>query len=90
VGRTEGRPAPSAGCRNALASLGWGTARPTVNDVFPDRVTHKAWMLLSGAGARVALTQRLSAFADVRVGIQGELDVIALRVPIRGGLAFRF
>jgi hypothetical protein len=47
-------------------------------------------VLLFGAGARVALTTRLSGFADVRVGIQGELDVIGLRVPIRAGLAFRF
>lgn len=74
----------------ALASLGWGTSRPTVNDVFPDRVSNKAWLLLFGGGARVALTTRLSAFADVRVGIQGELDVIALLVPIRAGVAFRF
>lgn len=82
---TFGRTSPYA-----LASLGWGNSRPTVNDVFPDRVSNRAWMLLFGGGARVGLTTRLSAFADVRVGIQGELDVIGLRVPIRGGLAFRF
>jgi hypothetical protein len=82
---TFGRTSPYA-----LASLGWGTSRPTVNDVFPDRVSNKAWLLLFGGGARVGLTTRLSAFADVRVGIQGELDVIALLVPIRAGVAFRF
>jgi hypothetical protein len=82
---TFGRTSPYA-----LASLGWGTSRPTVNDVFPDRVSNRAWLLLFGGGARVALTTRLSAFADVRVGIQGELDVIALLVPIRAGVAFRF
>lgn len=82
---TFGRTSPYA-----LASLGWGRSRPTVNDVFPNRVTNKAWLLLFGAGARVTLTRRLSAFADVRAGVQGELDVIALLVPIRAGVAFRF
>ena len=82
---TFGRTSPYV-----LASLGYGTSRPTVNETFPDRVENDAWLLLFGAGARIGLTRRLSAFADVRVGIQGELDVISLLVPIRAGLAVRF
>jgi hypothetical protein len=82
---TFGRTSPYV-----LASLGGGTSRPTVSETFPDRVENDAWLLLFGAGARIGLTRRLSAFADVRVGIQGELDVISLLVPIRAGLALRF
>ena len=43
-----------------------------------------------GGGVRVAATERLSVFADMRVGIQGELDTIRLLLPVRGGVAWRF
>jgi hypothetical protein len=82
---TFGRTSPYA-----LVSVGRGKSRPTVNDLFPDPVTNDAWGVLFGAGARVAFNRRLSAFADVRIGVQGELDVVGLRVPIRAGLAFGF
>jgi hypothetical protein len=73
-----------------LASAGRGTSRPNVNDLFPDRVTNDTWLLFFGGGLRIPMTTRLSAFADVRAGIQGERDTIGLLVPVRGGLAWRF
>jgi len=73
-----------------LAGFGRGTSRPTVNDRFPTPVTNDAWLVFAGAGARVALTGRLSGFADVRAGVQGELDSAFLLVPLRVGLAWRF
>ncbi|MGE0361654.1 MAG: hypothetical protein AB7H93_18955 [Vicinamibacterales bacterium] len=82
---TFGRTAPYL-----LAGFGRGTSRPTVNEIFPNPVTNDAWLLFAGAGARVALTNRLGAFADVRAGIQGELDSAFLLVPLRVGLAWRF
>lgn len=82
---TFGRTSPYV-----LAGLGRGTSRPTVNARFPTPVTNDAWLVFAGAGARVALTGRLAAFADVRAGIQGELDSAFLLVPLRVGLAWRF
>lgn len=73
-----------------LAGYGRGTSRPTVNDRFPTAVTNDAWLMFGGAGARIALASRLSAFADVRAGFQAELDTVFLLVPLRVGLAWRF
>ena len=38
----------------------------------------------------MAVTERLSAFADMRAGIEGERDTIFLLLPVRGGVAWRF
>ena len=73
-----------------LASFGRGKSRPNVNDLFPDPVTNDVWLLFVGGGVRFPLTGRLSAFADVRAGIEGERDTIFLLVPVRGGVAWRF
>jgi hypothetical protein len=74
-----------------LASAGRGVSRPNVNDMFPDPVTNDAWLLLFfGGGVRVPVTERLSVFADMRFGIRGERDTIALVRPVRGGVAWRF
>lgn len=73
-----------------LASMGRGQSRPTVNDLFPNRVTNDAWLLFVGGGVRVPLTAHLGAFADMRSGIQGELDTIFLLLPVRAGIAWRF
>jgi hypothetical protein len=73
-----------------LASIGRGVSRPNVNDRFPDAVSNDAWLLFYGGGVRVPLTRRFSAFAEGRAGIQGERDVIALLLPIRVGVAWRF
>ena len=73
-----------------LASAGRGISRPNVNDLFPDPVTNDTWLVFFGGGVRVPMTTRLSAFADLRAGIQGERDTIGLLVPVRAGLAWRF
>lgn len=82
---TVGRVSPYA-----LASVGAGVSRPNVNTIFPDRVTNTAWLMVGGAGVRIAATDRLSVFADMRFGIHGELDTIRLLLPVRGGVAWRF
>jgi hypothetical protein len=73
-----------------LASVGRGESRPTVNAQFPDPVTNTTWMLFGGAGATLDLTDHVGLFADVRAGIQSERDTIALRTPVRAGIALRF
>jgi hypothetical protein len=73
-----------------LASAGGGLSRPNVNTLFRDDVTNGSWLLFGGGGVRVAATERLGAFADMRFGIQGELDTIRLLLPVRGGVAWRF
>ena len=73
-----------------LASAGHGISRPNVNDIFPDRVSNHATLLFFGGGGRIALTERLSAFADRRFGMQGERDSIIGLAPVRGGVAWRF
>ena len=73
-----------------LASGGYGMSRPNVNDIFPDRVTNAATLLFFGGGVRIAVTERLSAFADIRFGIQAERDSIGGLAPVRGGVGWRF
>ena len=73
-----------------LASAGRGISRPNVNDIFPDRVTNDATVLFIGGGVRIPVTARLSAFADMRFGIQAERDSISGLAPVRGGVGWRF
>ena len=49
-----------------LVAIGRGVSRPNVNEFFPDRVTHTVTLQGPGFGARVRLTEHLSAFADIR------------------------
>jgi hypothetical protein len=75
-----------------IAGLGRGMSRPNVNAFFPDRVTHTVTLVFPGFGARVGMTDHLSAFADLRIMFQsrqGEPDA-GMFGPIRGGLAWRF
>ena len=74
----------------AVVSVGRGTSRPNVNDTFPHPVTNPATLFFTGGGVRVALARRLSAFADLRIGFQGERDGIYGLMPVRGGVAWRF
>jgi hypothetical protein len=73
-----------------LASAGRGISRPNVNDLFPERVSNDATLLFFGGGVTIALSERLSAFADIRFGIQSERDSIIGLTPVRGGIAWRF
>jgi hypothetical protein len=75
-----------------LVTFGRGVSRPNVNRFFPDRVTHDVTLQGPGFGARVRVTGRLSAFADMRFLFQsrrGEPDAGGF-APIRAGLAWRF
>jgi hypothetical protein len=73
-----------------LFSAGRGRSRPNVNEIFSTPVENDAWLWFGGGGVRVALASRLSAFADVRWGIQGELDSVFALVPVRAGVVWRF
>jgi opacity protein-like surface antigen len=73
-----------------VAGVGRGEARPNVNDRFPDPVTNDIWVLTGGAGVRIAVTDHLSVFADVRAAAMTERDTLGLRIPARAGLAWRF
>jgi hypothetical protein len=74
----------------AITGLGRGTARPNVNETFPNPAPHDAWLLFLGGGVSVPMTRRFSAFADMRFGFQSELDTISLLMPVRAGVALRF
>lgn len=74
----------------AVLGVARGTSRLEMDDVFSDRVTNDAWLFLFGAGLRVGSRHGLGAFIDLRYGIQGELDVILPRVPLRFGATWRF
>ena len=74
----------------ALAGFGAGTSRPTVNDVFPDRVTNDVRFVSFGGGLHVPLRDRLSVFGDVRMLIGAEAGELLALVPVRAGLAWRF
>lgn len=74
----------------AVLSLARGRSRLEMDDVFSDFVTNDAWLFLFGVGLRVGARRGLGAFIDLRYGIQGELDVILPRTPLRLGATWRF
>lgn len=76
----------------ALVGAGRGVSRPNVNDLFRERVSSNAALLFAGGGVRVPLTERLSAFADMRFVLQLDRTEsgVFLFLPVRGGVAWRF
>jgi hypothetical protein len=75
-----------------LAGVGRGVSRANVDGLFPTAVEHTVMLQIIGGGVGVRLTDRLTAFADVRAIFQsrrGEPDAGGF-VPIRTGLAWRF
>jgi len=73
-----------------LVGAGAGVSRPTVNDMFPDRVTNNARFMSFGGGVQVALQGRLSLFGDVRMLVGVEADDLLAIVPVRVGIGWRF
>jgi opacity protein-like surface antigen len=73
-----------------LAGVGAGVSRPNVNHVFTDRITNRATAVFFGGGIDVPLQERFSVFADARIILGAEVDVLIAIAPIRGGVAFRF
>ena len=74
----------------ALAGVGAGVSRPTVNEAFPDRVTNDVRFMFFGGGVHVPLRERLSLFGDARMLIGGEAGELLAIVPVRVGIAWRF
>jgi hypothetical protein len=74
----------------ALAGLGAGVSRPTVNAMFPDRVTNDARFMFFGGGVHVPLRERLSVFGDARMLVGVEAGELLAMAPVRVGLAWRF
>jgi hypothetical protein len=75
-----------------LVGVGRGISRPNVNDIFPDPVKRNAALLFAGGGVRLTLTERLSAFADMRFMLQVDRTEtgVFLFLPVRGGVAWTF
>ena len=73
-----------------LVGFAAGVSRPTVNDMFPDSVTHAVGALFVGGGINVPLSESITVIADVRMTIGAEAGELLAVVPLRGGLAWRF
>jgi hypothetical protein len=68
-----------------------GVSRPNVNETFPNPVRNDVRAMFFGGGIHAPLTERVSAFADVRmmIGAEGIEGVVAV-APLRAGVAVRF
>jgi hypothetical protein len=73
-----------------MAGRGGGISHPSVNDIFPDRVTNTVELVYAGGGIRVPLRPRLDVLVDARCLILVEGDIPIWRLPIRGGVTWRF
>jgi hypothetical protein len=75
----------------ALAGLGGGVARPTVNAEFPNTVKNRLRVLYFGGGVRVTLPRGFSLWGDARamLALEGDDSVLGV-LPVRAGAAWRF
>lgn len=75
-----------------LGGAGRGISRPTVNEFFPDANERNIQVIYYGAGVRMPLGPRVDAFVDARVimALEARSDYFGVRLPVRGGLAWRF
>jgi hypothetical protein len=75
----------------AVAGVGGGVSRPTVNAEFPDRVSNGLRVLYLGGGVRIPLRRGFSLLGDARamLALEGNDGVLAVW-PIRAGVAWRF
>jgi hypothetical protein len=75
----------------AIVGGGRGVSHPTVNEVFPDRVTNDLRVLYVGGGVRVPLSRGFSLTGEARcvLGLEGYDGILAVW-PVRAGLAWRF
>ena len=71
---------------------GRGIARPTVNEFFPDVNERNIQVIHYGAGVRVPLSPRFDVLIDARIimAVEGRSDYFSVRLPVRGGIAWRF
>jgi hypothetical protein len=75
----------------AMAGIGRGVSRPTVNAEFPQPVKNDLQVFYLGGGARVPLRRGVSLLADARamLALEGYDSVLGIW-SIRGGIAWRF
>jgi hypothetical protein len=89
----EVRWTPGHGTRIAAfmsAGGGAGRSQPNVNDLFPDRVTNTATVVYAGGGVLFPFRAGLAATVDAKVAMVAERDSVALLVPFRAGVSWRF
>lgn len=75
-----------------LGGIGCGISRPNVNEFFPDRKERNIHVLYYGGGVRIPVGPRFDAFVDARFIMSAEAatDYFGVRMPVRGGVAWRF
>lgn len=75
-----------------VGGTGRGLSRPTVNEFFPDPNERNIHVIYYGGGVRMSLGPRIDAFADARVIMEVEAvsDYFGVRLPVRGGITWRF
>jgi hypothetical protein len=75
----------------AVAGIGRGYSRPTVNATFPDPVKNELRVGYLGGGVRVPIRRGLGAFVDARLmlALEGYDGLMGLW-PVRAGLTWRF
>ena len=75
----------------AMAGVGRGISRPTVNAEFPEPVKNDLQVFYVGGGARLPLRRGVSLLADARamLALEGYDSVLGVW-SVRGGVAWRF
>ena len=75
-----------------LVGAGRGVSRSNQSDLFPDRRDYDTAVFYYGGGARIPIRRQLDAFVDWRViwSTEARSDYLAVRGPLRAGLAWRF
>jgi hypothetical protein len=75
----------------AMAGIGGGVSRPTVNAQFPDPVRNDLRVLYFGGGVGVPLGRGFSLWGDARAILALESNDGVMAVwPVRAGVAWRF
>lgn len=75
-----------------VGGAGRGISRPTVNEFFPDANERNIQVIYHGGGVRMPLGPRIDAFVDARfiMALEAVSDYFGVRIPVRGGIAWRF
>ena len=73
-----------------LAGFAAGVSRPSVNRLFPGRVTNDVRAVFGGAGIQVPLRPRLNLFLDARLMLGEEANELLAVAPLRAGLSWWF
>jgi hypothetical protein len=84
--------APARRLTYVTGGVGRAISRPTVNELFPHPNERNIQVLYYGGGVRMPRGPRFDAFADARLILSTEAvsDYLGVRLPVRGGIAWRF